>query len=95
MPALDAFRAALGDARDGRPRALDLVEPSLASWAHTHRLLAREARLAGFVPLAADALGAVLAQARWRWPSWLKDRSIVVFATDARLSPDALLHKRK
>lgn len=88
---LHAFRAALAEARDGRPRALDLVEPSLASWAHTHRLLAREARLAGFVPLAADALGAVLAQARWRWPSWLKDRSIVVFATDARLSPDAAL----
>jgi DNA-binding NtrC family response regulator len=88
---LDAFRAALADARDGRPRALDLVEPSTASWARTHRLLAREARLAGFVPLAADALGAVLAQARWRWPSWLKDRSIVVFATDAQLSPDAAL----
>ena len=88
---VDAFRAALADARDGRPRALDLVEPSLASWARTHRLLAREARLAGFVPLAADALGAVLSQGRWRWPSWLKDRSIVVFATDARLSPDAAL----
>ena len=88
---LDAFRAALADARDGRPRALDLVEPSLANWARTHRRLAREARLAGFVPLAADALGAVLAQGRWRWPSWLKDRSIVVFATDARLSPDAAL----
>lgn len=88
---LDAFRAALADARDGRPRALDLVEPSLASWARTHRLLAREARLAGFVPLASDALGAVLSQARWRWPSWLKDRSIVVFATDTRLSPDAAL----
>lgn len=88
---LDAFRAALADARDGRPRALDLVEPSVASWARTHRLLAREARLAGFVPLAADALGAVLSQGRWRWPSWLKDRSIVVFATDARLSPDATL----
>ncbi len=88
---VDAFRAALADARDGRPRALDLVEPSLASWALTHRLLAREARLAGFVPLAADALGAVLGQHRWRWPSWLKERSIVVFATDARLSPDAVL----
>ena len=88
---LEAFRAALADARDGRPRALDLVEPSVAHWARTHRLLAREARLAGFVPLAADALGAVLAQARWRWPSWLKDRSIVVFATDARLSPEAAL----
>ena len=88
---LEAFRAALADARDGRPRALDLVEPSVANWARTHRLLAREARLAGFVPLAADALGAVLAQARWRWPSWLKDRSLVVFATDARLSPEAAL----
>lgn len=88
---VDAFRAALADARDGRPRALDLVEPSLASWARTHRMLAREARLAGFVPLAADALGAVLSQGRWRWPSWLRDRSIVVFATDARLSPDAAL----
>lgn len=88
---VEAFRAALADARDGRPRALDLVEPSLANWARTHRLLAREARLAGFVPLDADALGAVLAQGRWRWPSWLKHRSIVVFATDARLSPDAVL----
>ena len=88
---VDAFRAALADARDGRPRALDLVEPTLASWALMHRLLAREARLAGFVPLAADALGAVLGQNRWRWPSWLKERSIVVFATDARLSPDAVL----
>ena len=26
---VDAFRAALADARDGRPRALDLVEPTL------------------------------------------------------------------
>lgn len=88
---VEAFRAALADARDGRPRALDLVEPTAANWARTHRLLAREARLAGFVPLAADALGAVLSQARWRWPSWLKERSIVVFATDGRLSPDAAL----
>ena len=88
---LDTFRAALADARDGRPRGLDLAEPSTASWARTHRLLAREARLAGFVPLAADALGAVLAQSRWRWPSWLKDRSLVLFATDTRLSAGATL----
>ena len=86
-----AFRAALADARDGRPRALDLTEPSAAKWALTQRILAREARLAGFVPLAADAFGAVLSQARWRWPAWLKDRSIVVFATDTRLSMDAAL----
>lgn len=88
---LQAFRSALADARDGRPRALDLIEPSAEKWAVTQRLLAREARLAGFVPLAADALGAVLSQARWRFPSWLKDRSIVVFATDTHLSPDASL----
>ena len=89
--ALDTFRAALADARDGRPRALDLAEPSTDTWARTHRLLAREARLAGFVPLAADALGAVLSQARWRWPSWLKDRSLVVFATNTSLTNDATL----
>ena len=88
---LEAFRAALADARDGRPRALDLVELSAERWTFTLRVLAREARLAGFVPMAADAFGAVLSQARWRWPSWLKERAIVVFATDARLSPDATL----
>lgn len=89
--AVHAFRAALADARDGRPRALDVVEATGESWPRTQRLLAREARLAGFVPLAADAFGAVLAQARWRFPSWLKERAVVIFATDGRLSPDASL----
>ncbi len=45
-----------------------------SSGCYVQRVLAREARLAGFVPMAADAFGAVLSQARWRWPSWLKDR---------------------
>lgn len=89
--ALHAFRAALADARDGCPRALDLAEVSTATWSKTQRLLAREARIAGFVPLAADAFGAVLSQARWRFPSWLKERAVVIFATDSRLSPDASL----
>ena len=88
---IGAFRSALADARDGRPRALDLAEVSSETWARTQRVLAREARLAGFVPLAADAFGAVLSQAHWRWPSWLKDRAIVIFATNTRLSPDATL----
>jgi DNA-binding NtrC family response regulator len=91
VDAIHAFRAALADARDGCPRALDLADVSSAMWAKTQRLLAREARLAGFVPLAADAFGAVLSQARWRFPSWLKERSLVIFATDSRLSPDAAL----
>ena len=86
---LTAFRAAMADARDGRPRALDLMEPSAEQWAFTQRLLAREARLAGFVPMAVEAFAAVLSQARWRWPSWLKERAIVVFAADTRVSPDA------
>lgn len=88
---VQAFRAALSDARDGQPRAIDIAEAAGESWPRTQRLLAREARLAGFVPLAADALGAVLAQARWRFPLWLKERAIVIFATDGRLSPDASL----
>jgi len=88
---VQAFRAALVDARDGRPRALDLIEPSAEKWTLMQRVLAREARLAGFVPMAADAFGAVLAQARWRWPSWLKERALVIFATDSHLSPDATL----
>jgi DNA-binding NtrC family response regulator len=89
--AVHAFRAALLDARDGHPRALDVADTAAQAWPRTQRLLAREARLAGFVPLAADAFGAVLAQARWRFPSWLKERAIVIFATDGRLSPDASL----
>ncbi|MBY0494121.1 MAG: sigma 54-interacting transcriptional regulator [Cyanobacteria bacterium] len=88
---LDAFRAALADARDGRPRALDLAESTLDRWMFTQRLLAREARFSGFVPMAADVFGAVLSEARWRWPSFLKDRAIVIFATDARVSPEASL----
>jgi DNA-binding NtrC family response regulator len=90
-PMVEAFRAALADAREGRPRGLDLTESSIERWSFTQRVLAREARLAGFVPMAADAFGAVLSQARWRWPSWLKERAIVIFATDTRLSPDATL----
>ena len=74
----------------GRARSISM-EPSAEQWRYIQRVLAREARLAGFVPMAADAFGAVLSQARWRWPSWLKDRSLVVFATDTRLSPDATL----
>jgi DNA-binding NtrC family response regulator len=88
---VQSFRAAMADARDGRPRALDLIEASAEKWALMQRVLAREARLGGFVPMAADAFGAVLSQARWRWPSWLHDRSLVIFATDSHLSPDATL----
>ena len=88
---LQSFRAALADARDGRPRAFDVFETSAEKWVLMHRVLAREARFCGFVPLAADALGAVMAETRWRWPSWLKERSVVIFATETHLSQDATL----
>ena len=86
-----AFRSALADARDGRPSAMDVAEASTARWARLQRLMARESRLAGFVPLAADAFGAVLAQAHWRWPLWLRDRALVIFAVDSHFSPEASL----
>jgi DNA-binding NtrC family response regulator len=88
---LEALRAALADARDGRPRAIDIQEASALVWARSVRVLAREARLAGFVPIAAEALGAILAQSNWRWPSWLRDRSFVLFTSGGPLSPEATI----
>src|SRR4029453_11666359 len=88
---LEALRAALADARDGHPRAIDIHEASALVWARSIRVLAREARLAGFVPIAAEALGAILAQSNWRWPSWLRDRSLVLFTSGEPLSPEATI----
>ncbi|MGH9384710.1 MAG: hypothetical protein ACRD2N_10530 [Vicinamibacterales bacterium] len=88
---LDALRAALADARDGRPRAIDLEEQSTQAWARSVRVLAREARMTGFVPVAVEALGAILAQSNWRWPSWLKDRSLVLFTSGDALSSEATI----
>jgi two-component system response regulator AtoC len=88
---LDALRAALGDARDGRPRAIDLEQHCGRAWARSIRVLAREARLGGFVPIAVEALGAVLAQSNWRWPGWLKDRSLVLFTSGEALSSEATI----
>jgi DNA-binding NtrC family response regulator len=88
---LEALRAALGDARDGRPRAIDLEPSSALDWSRAIRVLAREARLTGFVPIAAEALGGILAQANWRWPAWIKDRSLVLFTSGEPLSPEATI----
>jgi DNA-binding NtrC family response regulator len=88
---LEALRAALNEARDGRPRAIDLEQASSLAWARSVRVLAREARLGGFVPIAAEALGAILAQSGWRWPSWLRSRSLVLFTSSDALSPEATI----
>src|SRR5262245_43174227 len=88
---LEALRAALGDARDGRPRAIDLEPSTALDWSRAVRVLAREARLTGFVPIAAEAIGGILAQSNWRWPGWIKDRSLVLFTSGEALSPEATL----
>ncbi|MCC7125984.1 MAG: sigma 54-interacting transcriptional regulator [Acidobacteria bacterium] len=82
----DGLRLALLDARDGEPRAIDLVTGDAAMWRATVHSIAREATLAGFVPVQADVLGAALEGARWQWPPWLADRSLVVITCDGRVS---------
>jgi DNA-binding NtrC family response regulator len=55
------------------------------------RALAREARLRGWVPVAAELLG-FFTRARCNyWPPWLEDRSLVVFAETPSLSGDAVV----
>jgi DNA-binding NtrC family response regulator len=84
-----ALEAALADARDGVPRAVDLVVADPQQWESTVHAAARAATLAGFVPIQGDVLGEVLRAARWQWPAWLADRSLVVFTCDGRISSSA------
>ena len=80
--AIDGVRAALHDARDGHPRAVDIVGEDAAQWRRAALDIARESRLAGFVPVAATILGELLRSSHWRWPGWLADRSLVVLTCD-------------
>jgi DNA-binding NtrC family response regulator len=82
LTTVESVFVALQCARDGRPQSLDVLVPSLAAWARGVREMARLVRLAGFVPIAAEMLGSVLEQARWRWPAWLEDRSLVIFVSE-------------
>jgi two-component system response regulator HydG len=82
---IDAVRAALHDARDGYPRAVDIVAEDAAAWRRTTLDIARESRLAGFVPVAASVLGELLRATRWQWPGWLGDRSLVVLTCDGQV----------
>jgi DNA-binding NtrC family response regulator len=87
----DPIRAALLDARDGCPRAVDIIAADAAQWRRATHDIAREARAAGFVPVAADVLGELLRAAAWQWPRWLADRSLVVLTCDGQLSASASL----
>jgi DNA-binding NtrC family response regulator len=87
----DPVRAALLDARDGCPRAVDIVAAGAAQWRRAAHDIAREARGAGFVPVSADVLGELLRAAAWQWPRWIADRSLVVLTCDGQLSAAASL----
>jgi DNA-binding NtrC family response regulator len=83
---IESVRAALEEARDGCPRALDVAADDEAGWRRATLDIAREARLAGFVPVAVGVLGEVLRGNHWRWPRWLADRSLVVFTCDGQVT---------
>ena len=87
----DAIRDALADARDGCPRAIDIVAGTSGRWRRAVHDIARAATTAGFVPLDAEVLGEVLRSARWRWPRWLRERSLVVLTRDGGVSGSAAL----
>jgi len=86
---IDAVRAALHDARDGCPRAVDVCAEDGPQWRRTTLEIAREARLTGFVPVGAGVLGELLRGNRWQWPRWLADRSLVVFICDGQVTASA------
>jgi DNA-binding NtrC family response regulator len=82
---IDAVHAALQDARDGHPRAVDVATEDAAQWRRAALEIAHASRLAGFVPVGASVLGELLRTSQWRWPAWLVDRSLVVLTCDAQL----------
>jgi DNA-binding NtrC family response regulator len=84
------FAELLDCARHGAPRAIDLPGGRNGEAEYFRRALAREARLRGWVPVAVELLAAFTARRR-RWPSWLADRSLVVFVDASGLSGDAVL----
>jgi DNA-binding NtrC family response regulator len=85
------FVEVLDGARLGAPRAFDLIAHRSSDREFLRRALAREARMRGWVPIAAEVLGALTRQHPRQWPPWLADRSLVVFADAPGLSGDAVL----
>jgi DNA-binding NtrC family response regulator len=89
--AIETVRSAILSARDGHPRAVDVVAGRADVWRRAVHDIAREAQAGGFVPIDADVLGNVLHESKDGWPTWLRDRSLVVFTCDGRLSAFATL----
>ncbi len=74
----------------GAPRAFDVPPRGERHDAYVRRVLAREARVRGWVPVGLDVLAALFRQ-RSRPPGWMRDRSLVVFADLRGVSKDASL----
>ena len=77
-------------AKQGAPRAFELPVHRASEGEYLRRALAREARVRGWVPIAVELLAGVTHRRR-RWPVWLAERSLVVFAETSGLSGDAVL----
>ena len=77
---LQNFTEMLECARHGAPRAFDLSGRPPRDHDYFTRMFAREARVRGWVPIAVELLGAVSRLGKGGTPSWLADRSLVIFA---------------
>ena len=89
-PLVDDFVELLECARHGAPRAIDLPAGTPRQHAYLIRVLAREARVRGWVPVALECLASVLGDTPKR-PSWLADRSLVLFTGVPGISKQAAL----
>jgi transcriptional regulator with GAF, ATPase, and Fis domain len=90
-----AFAELLESARHGAPRAFDLPAVNARQVAYVRRVFAREARVRGWVPVALDLLAELIGKHPSRLPSWIADRSLVLFLDVPAMSRQAavtLLH---
>jgi hypothetical protein len=90
-PVRTDFVELLQCARLGAPRAFDLVSRHAAHDAYVRRVLAREARVLGWVPTALEMLTAICRDHQHHPPAWMAERSLVVFIHTTQVSKDALL----
>lgn len=88
---LTDFIEMLECARLGAPRAFDLPSGHAGDHEYLTRACAREARIRGWVPVTAELLGRLVRARRRNAPSWMADRSLVIFAETPSLSGDAVV----
>jgi DNA-binding NtrC family response regulator len=85
------FVELLEGARLAAPRAFELPHDSMARHDRLWLMLAREARVRGWVPVALEVLTAFASLRGYRAPRFLADRSLAIFVRQAQISKDELL----